>query len=71
MLGTKTHANYNNDLWNAASYVTGSHDLTLVVHNGFSKRYKKYASYFCQYIVRKFYYFLFCKLLNKYLKNIL
>ena len=28
-------------IWNIASYVMGSCDFALVVHNGFSKRYRK------------------------------
>ena len=37
----KTYASYYRDLWNASSYVTGSHEFALEVRNGFSKRYKK------------------------------
>ena len=41
ILGTKTYANYNRDLVNASSYVTGSRDFALAVHNDFSTRYRK------------------------------
>ena len=37
----KTYASYNRDLWNTASYDTGSRDFTITVPNGFSKRYRK------------------------------